>query len=211
MQQPLRLRPSSNHVCVYYRTRVTCNHIYEPQLNYKITKQRSISTHTHKTDRQWEPDITFWTCPFWLVLSLLIRQSRQKIYPPTRKEKEKSLRGIICVAEHNKFTSWSQCELYDQLFIQPCYVVWWQRGIKRGQKLTSNYNCYIKMIFCFAYFVMLINLKPLQCCANYTIIVCHDSWWVLNNYSCLHILLVITVGKVWHLKMLIWKQKRSWK
>lgn len=66
-----------------------------------VTPLSFANRHTDKTEkqtdtqltcqqvRQWQPDNTFWTCPFWLVWSSLIRQSHQRIFPPIRKEKGK--------------------------------------------------------------------------------------------------------------------------
>ena len=36
---------------------------------------------------KWQQDVTFWTCPFWLVWSSPIRQPHQRIAPPIRKDK----------------------------------------------------------------------------------------------------------------------------
>ena len=49
---------------------------------------RQTETQTDsQLSRQWQPDVTFWTCPFWLMWSSRIRQSRQRICPPIGKEK----------------------------------------------------------------------------------------------------------------------------
>lgn len=102
-------RLNSNHLCLWHSM---CNQIHEPDINawrceletpgciiWRLKLQRGgiefTCTLSCQPVRQRQPDITFWTCPFWLVWSSLIHQSRHRIFRPIRKEKNESVKRSV--------------------------------------------------------------------------------------------------------------------
>lgn len=76
-------------------------------VDFNLTHRRSSRQTRNLPTGNHKPDITFWTCPFWLMWSLLIRQSHRRIFQPIRKEKQRDIWAKAILAKAIKSACWT--------------------------------------------------------------------------------------------------------